>query len=727
MKLIASILLSLPLCLYAQNKININGLLKIEEIENEAKSRGNADVASQPIEVLAKMAPGWKTSLFDEYNAQVVLTINDEILLVSIPTDRIVAFSESDQVEYVEFGDLMHATMDFALPGSMVSDIQEGFAYNGSNVSFTGKGVVTGLMDEGIDPNHPNFLDAEGNRRVKEAYDFNNGTVATTDRQVKQFTTDDRSATHGTHVAGIMAGYSYVNGSYLYSETSSGRVSKEGSGIIPYYGVATQSDIVMCSGSFTNNNITKGIKNIIAYGESSGQPAVVNLSMGSNNGPHDGSQLLETSLAELGKSAIICISAGNEGDRPMFAGKKFTADDTTLKTFILDNKFCGLDVWTNSSKPVTVSLGLFSAGRFTKVATITEAGQSVTSNSTFAQYADGSVKLISEVNKLNNRFHVQMSGIFTTVTSPRKAAIQIEGEEGQEVFVYGFSSSLNDESIETCFTSEKRSGFTDGTTDGTINGMACANNVIAVGSYNTRVTFPTYGGMMGYNSSYQLEQVSPFSSFGSTYQGVELPYICAPGAAIISSLNRYYTENLSSSALNQKSSALIEDKKMNAYWGQMQGTSMSCPYVSGTVALWLEADPTLGVDDVIDILKKTAVAPLGTSSAIVKKQWGGGRLDALAGIKEVLARKSAAGIDGVVAGAEGYVINRIGDRLFDITVDGAAQVQARLYNLQGVAVASASGDGNSMQFDVEGAAPGIYVLHVSTPNSTPVTRKISLR
>lgn len=228
MKLIASILLSLPLCLYAQNKININGLLKIEEIENEAKSRGNADVASQPIEVLAKMAPGWKTSLFDEYNAHVVLTINDEILLVSIPADRIMAFSESDQVEYVEFGDLMHATMDFALPGSMVSDIQEGFAYNGSNVSFTGKGVVTGLMDEGIDPNHPNFLDAEGNRRVKEAYDFNNGTVATTDRQVKQFTTDDRSATHGTHVAGIMAGYSYVNGSYLYSETSSGRVSKRG-------------------------------------------------------------------------------------------------------------------------------------------------------------------------------------------------------------------------------------------------------------------------------------------------------------------------------------------------------------------------------------------------------------------------------------------------------------------------------------------------------------------
>ena len=36
-------------------------------------------------------------------------------------------------------------------------------------------------------------------------------------------------------------------------------------------------------------------------------------------------------LAELGKDMIVCISAGNEGDSPMYIGKDFTASDSRVK------------------------------------------------------------------------------------------------------------------------------------------------------------------------------------------------------------------------------------------------------------------------------------------------------------------------------------------------------------------------------------------------------------
>lgn len=720
--IIFSICSVLALSSFAQGKISLYGLAKLNEINTEIKAKGT-NAGPSYIEAIVTMNDGWSESTLTNYGAELDTEISENVIIAKIPVSQVEIFAEDEDVYYVEFGKEYHATLDFARPSTNVTNIHNGFEYNNVTMSFTGKGVVTGLMDTGIDPNHINFTDASGETRVKLANDFNKNISYSTPTTIRRFTTDNESDFHGTHVAGIMAGSYNGTGEYAYIPTAGGSVVQTSKGgNIPYYGVATDADIVMSGGSLTDDNILKGVKAVVDYAKKTGQPAVVNLSLGSNNGPHDGSESLERSLALYGNDVIICISSGNEGDKNMAVSKTFSDGDTELKTFIQNNTSSGIDIWTNGPEPVTVSVAIYavSTGKLTTVATVNAAGQSKKSDASFTSVVSSSITLTSEVNKLNNRYHVNVSGSFSSRTTANNVALIIEGKSGQIVNVYGYGANY------TSFTSNKVPGFTDGTTDGTINGMACADNVIAVGSYTSRKTFPCFDGRYAYDATFVVNEVSPFSSYGTSYQGVMLPTVTAPGAAIVSSMNRYYTNNLSSARVGEETAAkVVPSTGMVNYWGATQGTSMSSPFVAGTIALWLEADPTLTFKEVDAILRKTAVQP-STTSTQKRKQWGGGKLDALAGIKEVLDRKNA-GLQGVLVDVENeLIVESLGGKSFNITVSSAADITATLYNMQGVAVTTVHAGDNSVVLDASNLRSGQYILSVSTPNTHPVSRKLIL-
>lgn len=726
-----NILIGLCLCgslvCAAGNKINLTGLYKIDSQLKECLSRG-AESSPGVAEALVLMNADWTDEGFEKLGAKVVQEIDSDIIIISVPVDRMIEFSELPQVEYVEYGVDYHASLDFGRPASFVTDVQQGFDLDGKTVSFDGSGVVAGIMDQGIDPNHINFKDGS-TCRVKEAYDYAGNRSATTPAQMKRFTTDMSDKTHGTHVAGIMAGSYSGEGTAMTTNTATGGGLKTLT-TIPFYGVATGSDIVMAGGPLSNTNITKGVTAAIEYAEDNGMPVVVNLSLGSNDGPHDGSDLISKSLESLGERGIICIAAGNEGDSRMFVGKKFTASDNVLRTFIAGNESSGVDIWSNDSRALKVSVALYTVSS-TKLDVLAELSQpgSASSPASFGTYFDGSFSLSAEVNRLNQRYHVQLAGTFAPKGTGRNVALIIEGADGQQVYVYGFGD------FETSFASNSISGYTNGSTNGTISGLACAGNTVAIGSYTTRTSWGTFAGVYSYTAQANLkvDEVSSFSSYGTTFQGVSLPVVCAPGANIISSLNRYYTRNISNPSTSSALSAKVDASDLVNYWGAMQGTSMACPYAAGTVALWLQADPSLDCAEVIDIMKTTAIDPNPDDGGIiggVKKnpQWGAGKIDALAGIREVLRRKGeSGGINGVVTDAGGYVITPVGDRAWNIVVDGAASIEAVLYNLQGVAVATAQSQNGEVTLDAASATPGVYILAVTTPNTARIARRVALR
>ena len=74
-------------------------------------------------------------------------------------------------------------------------------------------------------------------------------------------------------------------------------------------------------------------------------------------------------------------------------------------------------------------------------------------------------------------------------------------------------------------------------------------------------------------------------------------------------------------------SARAANGALTDYWGELQGTSMACPFVTGTVGLWLQADPALTFDQVLETINKSSVA-----QTTVPERWGAGKIDALAGI-----------------------------------------------------------------------------------------------
>ena len=172
------------------------------------------------------------------------------------------------------------------------------FSGEGLPQGYDGGGIVVGICDIGIDPLHPTFIDAgSGESRIRRIVQYKESQgerIEVCPEDYSAWKTDTVAEWHATHVAGIMAG---------------------GGAGSPYRGVAHGAEIVVTTSQLSDVGLLAGVEDIIEYARSVGKPAVVNLSMGSYNGPHDGTSLFSRYMDMLGEEAVICLSAGNEGNR----------------------------------------------------------------------------------------------------------------------------------------------------------------------------------------------------------------------------------------------------------------------------------------------------------------------------------------------------------------------------------------------------------------------------
>ena len=734
---------------FAQNKIDLvgQGLLKQQSFTGKLgenaflKTAKGENVSIQPfganaerILVLVDLEKGADMSEL-EVDGAVIRSQIDNLALVEVDIDKVVDFSNLNAVKSLSIPKTTKPLMDQARTKTGVNTVHR--PLGALPQAYKGKDVVTGLVDAGVTANHPNFMNSDGSSRVKQAFTITgqDGVVTAYDSEYKlsQFTTDLSTMSHGTHVAGIMAG-GYKN----LADT------------VNYYGVASESDIIMVGlgNDAYDNNILLGVEKIIQYAEENGKPAVVNLSLGSNSGPHDGTELFCQYLDKLAERGIICVAAGNEAADGIAITKTCTATDKDINTFVMplaSNGHMGsIEIWSSTNQEFKVTPVLYdltTKAIVYEMPTISESSNGKIQYIASGQYAEAGditspifdnafsnsyMGFGSKVDGYNNRYTVAMQYylLFNSVTNPKgniALALMIEGNEGQRLDVYCSS-------MYSTLSSNGYAGWTDGGGEGSISDASCTKNVISVGSFSSRDECPVRvkGAKYDFSKYFAVDDVSYFSSYGTLVDGRELPHLTAPGCIVVSSMSPYYMTLALQQEVYPSEFYLVAKTTYNGspyYYDYMMGTSMAAPFAAGSVALMLQANPDLTYKEVREILMETADKDSYVLGSSNKVQWGAGKINVLNAVKKAI--EYGAGVEGVeVDVAERVFVSTISENRFEVNFVGANEVNATLYNMSGQAVVNASAQGDVVAVDASGVAQGVYIMVVESEAAKHTTKVV---
>jgi hypothetical protein len=393
--------------------------------------------------------------------------------------------------------------------------------------------------------------------------------------------------------------------------------------------MAPRADLVMVKTNLTNSGILDGVRYIFDLATARGQNAVVNLSIGSHFGPHDGTSDLESGLTTLsGPGRIVVKSAGNDRGSARHAEVK-AAGSGTSATLSVSGSALGralqIDGYYNTTENVRVRIttpggtviGPISRGsrNATFPGTSTTNGTVYVENGisrTIAGDYEVYVEIAASASNQN------LDGTWTITFIP----VTLGAAQG-EVDLWRFYSS-----------SGLTANFVSGNqpAEELISEPGNASGVVTTAGYVTKQSWTSCNGQSVSFSTTPVGSIGWFSSPGPTRDGRQKPDITAPGAAIVSATSFDLARTCGSS------SPLANDG-MNHL--AMAGTSMAAPHAAGAVALLLQAFGPLSPTLVKSYLTTNAVRD-GSTGATWNKDWGNGKLRLLPSLLPVDAPPVAA-------------------------------------------------------------------------------------
>jgi subtilisin family serine protease len=548
-----------------------------------------------------------------------VQAITERVMVVEATPEVIKSMAELEGVQRIQASLPLKTLLNESRPESGVDQIHIGV---GLDTTYEGEDVVVGIVDSGIDEDHPDFNTPDGSRILylwdmsgsgspPSAYNYGSEYTKADIDAGNCLQTDEADGGHGTHVAGIAAG--------------NGR-SKSG-----YIGMAPKADIIFVKGFrfgpyFTNSDVINACDYIFQKAAALGKKAVINLSLGGHFGPHDGTSSFETGLEDLtGKGNIIVAAAGNEGNslihvRYATGGTDYNSARETLFELSPTTDQCVIDMWYPSSGNIKVGIAAFSKSTGNLIARLdVPIGPGGTID-----------ELFSVSGTTYARFTIDASNQQDIYNGDRQVTMVVSSEGGAypASTVYWSLYTWGTGTLDAWINGAE---FLDATgflienpdSERTIALPATSNEVLAVGSYVTKKSWTDLDGTSWSISSATVNEISDFSSIGPTRDGRQKPEISAPGQVIASALSGDVgigTDILRRLVLS--GSELVIN----------QGTSMSAPHVAGTIALMLQKNPQATYDTVLTAFKNTAISDAQTGS-VPNDTWGYGKMDAYEAFK----------------------------------------------------------------------------------------------
>ncbi|MCC3869975.1 S8 family peptidase [Terrisporobacter mayombei] len=382
-------------------------------------------------------------------------------------------------------------------------EIGANFFKNNPNLPLSGKGVLIGLIDTGIDYLHPDFIYDDNTTKIESLWDqskdgkhpqgFYIGSEYTKEdinnaiiNNDKSLSVDDEGS--GTMLAGICAGMGKVNKNYV--------------------GVAEDAELIIVKmgkidGSYNNAMVTAGFDYIKQKARELQKPVVVNFGFGSNSLVGISQRDL-TDLTFYEKGVALVNAAGNEGNTDTHnSGRLLYKND--VKSIELEvNDFeesINIEIWLNRPDIARAAV-LSPSGELTRDVNVSIVNTVV-----------GILDFESTIYSITYVFPTLFSGqlqIIINLTNVPKGIWKII-LTGTYIIDGEYNAYLSNRALLKSGTK-----FTNSDPNKTINYPATYNDNVTVGAYNIL------------NNS-----IWPSSSRGNTINNQFKPDIVAPGVNII--------------------------------------------------------------------------------------------------------------------------------------------------------------------------------------------------
>jgi minor extracellular serine protease Vpr len=530
---------------------------------------------------------------------------------------------------------------------------------------LTGKGVIVGVVDSGIDWRHEDFIRPDGTTRVlflwdmtDDSFDKSGGRVGGgpplladggergpgtvyTDEQINAAlrgrgvvnSTDNFG--HGTASAGTAAG--------------NGRATANGVPAGTFRGVAPEADLVVvkvgdCGG--LKGAYVLGTVWIARLARALKRPVVINHSLGTQLTSHAGDEFEERVMNELtgaGKPGVaITVSAGNEGAYSLHAGGRFGPRREGQK----DIRSAPVELFVSPERTERVTwLNAY-------FRTEDEWGLLVRGSGGFLVDEKGA-PLLCYVFKAGGEVKVQLQpgakkpDYFDNFAEAvlKYAALASQGESfdrvnvplppgSYQLWAFGATGKVSRGTFDFYLPFYNQAAFTFGGDKRQMVGSpGNAANVITVGAYDFRENWPALDGtQVIYNL--RLGDISGYSNPGGPKAGGGYkPDIAAPATYTVSPLSHSASpEGSGCGGENMRAGLGPDSVTRDGRHIAWSGTSAAAPYAAGVVALMFEKNPSLDAAQIKGILTKTATKGDALVGAVPNPEWGYGKLNPAAAI-----------------------------------------------------------------------------------------------
>ena len=566
--------------------------------------------------------------------------LNQEAIHVKFQTKNWLFITTTPQWihTHMEDGSLENFYFEFAPPAALsdtarivhhnVDDVQNGVAP--LNISYTGQDIIVGVVDQGIDWLHPDFLDANGDTRVLRYWDhsvngnppagygygyewdstsINNGTCTST----------EEASAHGTTVAGQAVGNGNANGKNI--------------------GMAPDANLVIVETNFNLPNWTLTIADAVDYifsvADEYNMPAVVNLSLGTYLGSHDGSdpaaEMMEALIDEK-PGRIVVGAMGNSGAQGYYHNQNANIGNDTSFVWFLNNPVSQVgantvffDLWSDTPDATynfamganAPAPGYAFSGR-TNFYDAANLGDNVYQDTIWnGNNQIGTVEFYTET--VNGLFHLQ------TVVSVDSTDYLFRFEttgSGKYDLWSGEWLQLNDmvTNIPTAVEMPDIVNYVmPDSLQTLVSSWNCSEKIVSVANMKNRWTFIDRNYTVYPHTGVDAGERSPNSSRGPSRHGIMKPDVIAAGDNSVTAAPLWVLQN-------QAYWSVVDSAGWHARNG---GTSMASPVVAGIAALYLERCGMADYQNFLDDLHTTSYTDVYTGT-VPNFEYGYGKADALA-------------------------------------------------------------------------------------------------